>query len=449
MRDEVIAAWEQRPPAPSAITGVRASAGGLRSPGPVLLTSAAPWRRLPGCLGDEALLARVCATMPMRRSVRWPSGAGGPGQPHGAGAPRSAPARGSRGSARRCWTWPPRAMPAWSDPDLSVRRSALALLALPAREDSHRRRCAAWALPVARSPDPWMRARGAELLHAEGARGGAGGAPAPVARLLSDGSRRRRDRAGGVRDARHAPVATAARHRTHADPELRASAYTWLLRRADATAFQHLCAALRDSSEPERVVAHLEAMTLIFPDEVFATAPDLEQRRPSTSSPGQGQPRSAAPPEPLARASLASPGEHGAARLTARALGRQRSLRRLLPRPTTRASTPSSGRRITSSSPASCAPAGASGTGSCSSPAPTTRGRGASAGTWSPRCVSCAPTGWTCSSSTGCARPSGSTTRTSRPWRSCAPRASSAPLASPPTCETWPWRRSGSAPGPW
>jgi aryl-alcohol dehydrogenase-like predicted oxidoreductase len=65
------------------------------------------------------------------------------------------------------------------------------------------------------------------------------------------------------------------------DPEVRASAYTWLLRRADATAFEHLCAALREASEPERVVAHLEAMTLVFPDEAFVAAPDIERRRPS------------------------------------------------------------------------------------------------------------------------------------------------------------------------
>lgn len=63
--------------------------------------------------------------------------------------------------------------------------------------------------------------------------------------------------------------------------DIRVSAYTWVLRHADGPAFECLCAALRDSAEPARVVSHLEALTLVFPDEPFAAAPDIERRRPT------------------------------------------------------------------------------------------------------------------------------------------------------------------------
>ena len=45
------------------------------------------------------------------------------------------------------------------------------------------------------------------------------------------------------------------------EPDVRVSAYTWLLRSADSAAFEHLCAALRGGSEPERVVTHCSRAT--------------------------------------------------------------------------------------------------------------------------------------------------------------------------------------------
>ncbi len=81
-----------------------------------------------------------------------------------------------------------------------------------------------------------------------------------------------------------------------ADHDQRASAFTWLLRRADDAAFAHLCHALRDPSEPAPVAAHLEALTLVFPDEAFEAAPDLAHRRPLPPAP---PPATAPRPRPL------------------------------------------------------------------------------------------------------------------------------------------------------
>lgn len=307
VRDEVIAAWEQRPSAPSAILAFARA-----------LVAFAPQARTPrerravagaaGCVSDEALLARLSTDADV--SVR----AVALGERSDLGTLTEEERRDAFlhedpwirtavldvASARGACE---------SDPDLSVRRSALALL-VAHRASLSPDELRSVGLVSARSPDPWMRARGAELLHAEGAREEL----EALLRLSLDSSPMVRAAAAAVLEACETLDALLAGllrglKRTQ-EPELRASAYTWLLRRADSTAFQHLAAALRDTSEPQRVVAHLEAMTLIFPDEAFSAAPDLEQRRP-TRPRRDKTPTKRALPESLSRPSLRLLGNTG------------------------------------------------------------------------------------------------------------------------------------------
>lgn len=167
-----------------------------------------------------------------------------------------------------------------SDPDLPVRRAAMALLvsrrhALPVGE-SH-----SAALLGSRSRDPWIRARAAGLLDAEGEREEL----SALLRLSLDASPMVRAAAASVLEecATLDERLTALLHGPERElaEDVRVSGYTWLLRHADGPAFERLCAALRDSAEPARVVSHLEALTLVFPDEPFAAAPDIERRRPT------------------------------------------------------------------------------------------------------------------------------------------------------------------------
>jgi len=299
VREEVIAAWERRPPAPSAIMAFARA-----------LVAFAPRARTPherravaeaaGCVGEEALLARLSADADT--SVR-------------------AVALGERSEQRTLTVEERREAltheDPWirmaaldvasarvvceNDPDLSVRRSALELLVSQATKLSPDE-VRSVGLASSRAPDPWMRARGAELLHPEGAREEL----EALLRLSLDPAPMVRAAAAAVLEECETldellTELLRGASRTH-DPDLRASSYTWLLRQADATAFQHLATALRDASEPERVVAHLEAMTLIFPDEAFSTAPDLEQRRP-TRPRRDKTPSKRAPPESPPRVS--------------------------------------------------------------------------------------------------------------------------------------------------
>ncbi|UQA54564.1 aldo/keto reductase [Polyangium aurulentum] len=181
------------------------------------------------------------------------------------------------------------------DPDPWVRRAAIALLA-SRRSTLPSELLRPAALVSARSPDPWVRARAADLLdpgaHAEDLRAllVMSRDHHPMARASAASALEACD----ALDARlHALLRGPARER---DEDVRTSAFTWLLRRADDAAFAHLCDALRDPTEPAPVAAHLEALTLVFPDEAFDAAPDLAHRRPS---PPQRPPTTAPRPRPL------------------------------------------------------------------------------------------------------------------------------------------------------
>jgi aryl-alcohol dehydrogenase-like predicted oxidoreductase/HEAT repeat protein len=209
------------------------------------------------------------------------------------------------------------------DPDASVRRTALELLIARSRRSGHGDARAApspdeappsppWhaALASARSPDPWLRARAAELLRptqgreslrallllsldtAPMVRAAAASVLEPCATLepLLD-------------DLLHGPA-------PERDEDLRTSAWTWRLRLADASALARLRAALLGNTEPERVVSHLEALTLVFPDALLDSEPELARRRPTRSPQRHGAttPRPAPPPRastrPLGRTGL-------------------------------------------------------------------------------------------------------------------------------------------------
>jgi len=278
VREEAIAAWELRPPAPSAI---QAFARALVAFAPRATT---PRERRAvaesaGAIGEEALLAllsrdadpSVRAIALGERSVQGILSAEERREALTDEDPWIRTAALNVASARVACT---------NDPDLSVRRAALVLLASQetklAQEDVR-----SVGLASALSQDPWMRARGAELLHADGTREEL----EALLRLSLDSSPMVRAAAAAVLEACETLDARLTEllqgvSRTQ-EPDLRASAYTWLLRRADATAFDQLATALRAGAEPDRVVAHLEAMTLVFPDEAFAAAPDVEKRRPT------------------------------------------------------------------------------------------------------------------------------------------------------------------------
>ncbi|XXF79928.1 aldo/keto reductase [Myxococcaceae bacterium GXIMD 01537] len=165
------------------------------------------------------------------------------------------------------------------DADVTVRRMALDLLV------THRRMLTPEelreaALTGARAQDPWMRARAAEALHPEASREEL----VALLRLSMDTAAMVRASAASALESSdslegHLLLLLLGPEREE-DGEVRASAYTWLLRGADGRAFERLCTALRDPTEPARVVTHLEAMSLVFPEEPFESAPDIARRRP-------------------------------------------------------------------------------------------------------------------------------------------------------------------------
>jgi hypothetical protein len=241
VREEVIDAWERRPPAPSAIQAFARA-----------LVAFEPWAKASrerravaegaGSLGADAVLARLSGDPDV--TVRLVA--------LGARAARgSLPEQERREALTHEDPWIRSAVldlasaqvACEGDADLSVRRSALALLAARAeRLSAEERRRVGFA--SARAPDPWMRARGAELLHAEGTREEL----EALLRLSFDVAPMVRSAAAAVLEACEtldSLVGELLRGAARAeDSEVRASAYTWLLRRADASAFEHLCAAL-------------------------------------------------------------------------------------------------------------------------------------------------------------------------------------------------------------
>ncbi|MFY2562516.1 aldo/keto reductase [Corallococcus terminator] len=186
------------------------------------------------------------------------------------------------------------------DPDPSVRRMALQLAlsqgrALASEDPTYQ---STLALGCALSPDPWIRARAAEQLRPENG-------DAELRALL----RLSRDTELMVRTAAASPLEDCdtldarldvlLRPSTD-DPDLRIAAWTWRLRRADDTAFTLLRDSLRSHTEPARVVTHLQALSLTFPDALFTAEPELARLRPTSAPRQRTTPSPRLPPPPRA-----------------------------------------------------------------------------------------------------------------------------------------------------
>jgi len=78
---------------------------------------------------------------------------------------------------------------------------------------------------------------------------------------------------------------------TEVDDVVRKSAFTWLVRRGDDVAFQHLITALERGAEKPEVAQHLESLSLVFPDESFERVPHLQSRRPIAAVVDEKPPR--------------------------------------------------------------------------------------------------------------------------------------------------------------
>ena len=135
----------------------------------------------------------------------------------------------------------------------------------------------AFGLVGAMHADAWVRARVAELLdprHREDLRVllRLSGDTTPMVRAAAAGILEATpdldERIGALIDARET------------DDVVRKSAFTWLVRRGDEAAFSQLIAALERGAENPDVAQHLEALSLVFPDESFDRAPHLQHRRP-------------------------------------------------------------------------------------------------------------------------------------------------------------------------
>ncbi|WP_141331672.1 HEAT repeat domain-containing protein [Myxococcus sp. AB025B] len=159
------------------------------------------------------------------------------------------------------------------------------------------------ALACCGSPDPWIRARAAEHLSPEG-----GDTELRALLCLS------RDTELMVRTAAASPLescetldarldALLRQPATDDTVDLRIAAWTWRLRRADDDAFARLRESLGGTTESPRVVPHLRALALTFPEPLFADEPELARQRPTTSS----RPRERPAPRPFVPRASARP----------------------------------------------------------------------------------------------------------------------------------------------
>jgi aryl-alcohol dehydrogenase-like predicted oxidoreductase/HEAT repeat protein len=163
-----------------------------------------------------------------------------------------------------------------SDPDPSTRRAAAALLLKHRASLSPSERRAAFSALVDQ-PDPHLRVTACSLV-----------APEDV-ELLPALLRLSRDSSEAVRSAFVAAIEHLSNlHEslktflsTERDPLLRRTAYSFLLKSADAGSLQLLDEALRRTDEDALVREHLLALTILFSDEQLATFPEVRALRPT------------------------------------------------------------------------------------------------------------------------------------------------------------------------
>ncbi|MBJ6761519.1 aldo/keto reductase [Myxococcaceae bacterium JPH2] len=296
VREEVLAAWERRPPARAA---AEAFAQALVSFAPKARSTRE--RRAVATaavlLNDEALLNQASRDEdPSVRAVALAARArhGNLSAEERAQAERDEDpwirlAVLDLASARRACV---------EDLDPSVRRAALDLWVAwnrePSDDDSPESQDV--ALACAQSPDPWVRARACDLLDP---------ARAPeelhvLLRLTHDTSPMARAAAASVLESCDT---LDARLDTVEAADLQPAVWTWRLRHADDAALQRLSAALDSAASTDALTAHLEALTLVFPDDALAAAPSVARHRPT---PAPKRPRAPATPRPRPEAHSSS-----------------------------------------------------------------------------------------------------------------------------------------------
>ncbi|MDI1478230.1 aldo/keto reductase [Polyangium sp. y55x31] len=295
VRAAALAGWERRPGSPR-ILAAWAEALVVAAPRAASVRERRAVAEAAALLGDDRLLARAADdTDPATRAVALAARAAGGDLP---------PAERARALAdedpwiRAAVLDPDVALAAAvSDADPWIRRQAMTLV-FRHRDTLAPDDVRACALASALAADPFLRARAADLLAPEDE----ALHPEAFRTLL----RLSQDRAPMVRaaaaSALEAVVGLEDRllvlldpSRPEPDEAVRTSAYTWLLRDGDDRALARLAAALAPGAEGALVKAHLEALTLVLPDEAFSKQPSLAEHRPAAPPPAAEPARKRAP----------------------------------------------------------------------------------------------------------------------------------------------------------
>ncbi|MDC3980016.1 aldo/keto reductase [Polyangium jinanense] len=282
VRAAALAGWERRPGSPRMLAAW-AEALVAAAPRAVSVRERRAVAEAAALLGDAPLLARAAeGADPATRAVALAARAAGDDLP---------PAERARALADED-PWIRAAVldadaalaAAVSDPDPWIRRQAM-ILVLRAREAVAPDDVRACALASALAADPFLRARAADLLapedeslHPEAFR--------TLLRLSQDRAPMVRAAAASALEAvvglEDRLLALLDPSKPEPDEAVRTSAYTWLLRDGDDRALARLALALAPGAEGALVKAHLEALTLVLPDEAFSKQPSLVQHRPAS-----------------------------------------------------------------------------------------------------------------------------------------------------------------------
>ncbi|MDI3288673.1 aldo/keto reductase [Polyangium sp. 15x6] len=297
VRAAALAGWERRPGSPR-ILGAWAEALVAAAPRAVSVRERRAVAEAAALLGDDALLARAAeGADPATRAVALAARAAGGDLP---------PVERVRALADED-PWIRAAVldaeaslaAAVSDADPWLRRQAMTLV-FRDRKNLAPDDVRACALASALATDPFLRARAADLLapedeslHPEAFR--------TLLRLSQDRAPMVRAAAASALEAvvglEDRLLALLDPAKPEPDEAVRTSAYTWLLRDGDDRALARLVAALAPGAEGALVKAHLEALTLVLPDEAFSKQPSLVQHRPA-SPPAAAEPARKRAPVP-------------------------------------------------------------------------------------------------------------------------------------------------------
>lgn len=170
---------------------------------------------------------------------------------------------------------------ALTDPDPITRRKATMLLARERQHLDVALRTELAAL-LSTSLDPELRASACTLVLREDVDGSLGW----LLRLSREAKLSVRSAAATALESAAATLEVSLEkflaHQT--DPDLRTTAYTWLLRSGDEQAFNLLLRAL-EAERAEPVLEHLRTVSLVFPDELLARHPHVVAQQPKAKAP--------------------------------------------------------------------------------------------------------------------------------------------------------------------